>query len=62
MKKPFVYDNFYMNDRDSRVPPCQEKICHLLLELLICSVYHGDKRNKEFGLFIYDLLRGKMSV
>lgn len=62
MKKPMVYDNFYMNDKDSRVPPSQEKICHLLLELLICSVYHGENINKEFGLFIYDLLRGKMSV
>ena len=61
-KKMFVFDTFYMNDKDSRVPPCQEKLCHLLLELLISSAYHGNERNPEFGLYIYDLLRGKISV
>jgi hypothetical protein len=33
-----------------------------MLELLINCVYEGEKRNEEFGFFIYDLLRSKMVV
>lgn len=59
--KSGVFDNFYVNSTD-KVPPIHEKINEILLELLINSVYESDRRNKEFGLYIYDLLRSKIVV